>query len=144
MSDERSGKPFFDTTVLLYLMISDPRQAIAKRICADGGSISVQVLNEFVSVSRNKLRLDWDGIEGRLRCIHFIFETVLPLTEETHRRAVALAGHHGYDIYDANILAAALLAGCTTLYTEDMQDGQRIEGLTIRNPFSGAGPEPAA
>ncbi|WP_252263399.1 hypothetical protein [Paracidobacterium acidisoli] len=44
-------------------------------------------------------------------------------------------GATGYQIYDALVIAAALEAGCTTLYSEDMQDGQKIDGLTIRNPF---------
>ncbi len=137
MSDEGGSDIFFDTNVLLYLFAGDdPRQEIAKRITADGGGISVQSLNEFVNVSRYKLKLDWSVIEGRLRRIYFIFEQIVPVTEETHRRAFALAARYGYHIYDSNILAAALLAGSTTLYSEDMQDGQKIEGLTIRNPFS--------
>jgi predicted nucleic acid-binding protein len=42
---------------------------------------------------------------------------------------------YGYSIYDALILAAALEADCDVLYTEDMQNGQVIGPLTIRNPF---------
>lgn len=59
-----------------------------------------------------------------------------PLTLATQERAVAYAKRYMADIYDASIIAAAVLAGCTTLYTEDMQDGQVIDGLTIRNPYS--------
>ncbi len=47
-----------------------------------------------------------------------------------------IAERYGLSIYDALIVSAALMAGCRTLYSEDMQDGQVIEGLlTIRNPF---------
>jgi predicted nucleic acid-binding protein len=53
---------------------------------------------------------------------------------------LAIAEKYGYGIYDALIVSAALEAGCTTLYSEDLQDGQVIERkserqLTIRNPF---------
>jgi predicted nucleic acid-binding protein len=40
-----------------------------------------------------------------------------------------------YYIYDALIIASALESSCLTLYSEDMHDGQVIDGLTIRNPF---------
>ena len=61
-----------------------------------------------------------------------------PLTLDTHDRAVELARRYGFRIYDASILAATQLAGCDTVYSEDMQDGQVIGGMTIRNPFTSA------
>ena len=97
--------------------------------------ISVQVLNEFVSVVRRKYSLSWDeirellvGFRSRLR--------VEPLTAAIQERAVEIAEAYRLDIYDANILAAAELAGCRTVYSEDMQHGQRVGGLTIQNPFA--------
>ena len=60
----------------------------------------------------------------------------VPLTVETQERAVHIAERYGYSIFDSLIIAAALHAGASTLYTEDMRDGQAIDGLTIRNPFS--------
>jgi predicted nucleic acid-binding protein len=50
---------------------------------------------------------------------------------------VNIARRYGYQICDSVMIAAALEAGCTTFYSEDMRDGQRIAGLTIRNPFRG-------
>ncbi len=132
-----SGRNFFDTNVLVYLFAAgDPRCETAKQVAEQGGLVSVQVLNEFVSVSRHKLKLPWSGIEERLKRIHFIFEKVISLTQDTQSHAVGLAKKYGYDIYDANIIACALHAGCSVLYSEDMQDGQRIGDLTIRNPFT--------
>jgi predicted nucleic acid-binding protein len=52
-----------------------------------------------------------------------------------YRRALDLQVRYRYGFYDSLIVAAALDAGCTRLYSEDLQDGQRIEGLTIENPF---------
>ena len=62
---------------------------------------------------------------------------VVPLTVETHELGMALAERHGFSVYDAMIVAAALSADCDTLWSEDMQDGLLVEGsLTIRNPFA--------
>jgi len=58
------------------------------------------------------------------------------LTAETHDLGLRLAERYGFSVYDAMIVAAALLAGCGILYSEDMQHGQRIEDrLTLCNPF---------
>jgi len=46
-----------------------------------------------------------------------------------------IAERHGLSLYDAMIAAAARLAGCRTILSEDMQDGLRLEGMRIRNPF---------
>jgi predicted nucleic acid-binding protein len=61
----------------------------------------------------------------------------LTKSPETHARALRIAERYGLSIDDALIAEAALLAGCKTLHSEDMQDGQVIERqLTIRNPFA--------
>ena len=60
----------------------------------------------------------------------------VPLTVETHERPVHIAERYGYSIFDSLIIAAALHTRATTLYSDDMQDGRTINGLTIRNPFS--------
>ena len=58
------------------------------------------------------------------------------LTLQTHDVGGALAERYGFSIYDAMIVASALVAGCTTLWSEDMQDGLLVEGqLRIVNPF---------
>jgi predicted nucleic acid-binding protein len=62
---------------------------------------------------------------------------VEPVTFSVHEHGVALAERFGFQLYDAMILASAIKAGCKTLYSEDLQNGQTIEGLTIRNPFAG-------
>jgi predicted nucleic acid-binding protein len=53
----------------------------------------------------------------------------------THERGLDITEHYKFSIYDSMLIAAALQAKCTTFYSEDMQHEQRIEGLTIRNPF---------
>ena len=131
-----SDKVFFDTTVLVYsVSAEDQRAEVAETLLATGGVVSVQVLNEFVSVCRRKLKMSWKDVDEALGAARALCEPVIAVDLETHEDALKLAIRTGYHIYDALIVAAALRAGCNVLYSEDMQDGRRIEGLTVRNPF---------
>ncbi|HEY9066571.1 MAG TPA: PIN domain-containing protein [Burkholderiaceae bacterium] len=126
---------FFDTNVPIYLFVGDGTRATrAEDLLAEGGVISVQVLNEFVAVTRRKYAAHWAAVEATVAALRQVCQ-VESLTVETHERAVALAKRYGIPIYDATIAASALNAGCKTLYSEDFQHGQKLEGLTILNPF---------
>ena len=130
------AKTFFDTNVLLYLLSADAAKADrAEELLAGGGIVSVQVLNEFAAVGSRKLGMPWSEIRDALGPIRAICE-VESISVETHDRALEIAERYRFSIYDATIIAAALKAGCNTLYSEDLQAGQRIEKLTILNPFS--------
>jgi predicted nucleic acid-binding protein len=131
------GNAFFDTNVLIYAVAqNDPRSAKAEALLAGGGAISVQVLNEFASVARRKIHMSWSELTEALHAIRVLCPSPSPITVETHDTALAIAQKYGYEIYDALIAASALEAGCTTLYSEDMQHRQVLEGrLTIFNPF---------
>jgi predicted nucleic acid-binding protein len=134
-----SDRVFFDTNVLVYVVgQKDERTPIADELVAKGGVISVQVLNELTSVSRRKLGMSWEEIGEALAAIRVLCPSPMPLTMDTHDAGVHIAAKYGFQFYDALIAAAALEAECTTLYSEDFQDGQRIEDrLTVRNPFVG-------
>jgi len=133
-----SAEAFLDTNILLYAIArDDPRTATAEALLASGGVISVQVLNEFAAVARRKLGLSWDEIAEALSAIRALCGPVEPVTVEVHDTALRIAERQGYHVYDASIIATALQAQCRILYSEDMQDGQMIDGLTIRNPFAG-------
>ena len=129
-----AAKPFFDTNVLLYLLSADARADKAEALLALGGVVSVQVLNEFVSVAYRKLKMPWPEIREILATIRAICE-VIPVTVEIHETGLAIAERYGFSFYDSLILAAAKQAECRTVYSEDMQDGQVVQGVTIRNPF---------
>ncbi|MCK1392087.1 PIN domain-containing protein [Bradyrhizobium sp. 1] len=133
-------KAFFDSNILIYTATSDPRKQQATACLSDGGYASVQVLNEFVHVARRKLRKDWPVIELALVQFRVSLIDIVPITLNTHASAVALARSHNFSFYDALIVAAAIEAGCDTLYSEDMQHGRSIDGLTIINPFLGSTP----
>lgn len=130
------GEDFFDTNVVLHLLSADTAKADrAEELLALGGTISVQVLNEFVAVASRKLRMPLIEIREVLTQIRAVC-AVESVTIETHERALRVAERYGLSIYDALIVSSALLAGCKTLHSEDLQDGQVIERqLTIRNPF---------
>jgi predicted nucleic acid-binding protein len=127
---------FLDTNVLLYLVSADGRKAdIAEQTISAGGHVSVQVLNEFVSVARRKTRLRWNEIDDVLGTVRRICR-VHAFTIETHDAARGLAEKHKLNFYDAAIVASALAAGCDTLYSENLQDGRRFgTALRVRNPF---------
>ena len=132
------AKVFFDTNVLIYAVAQDdPRSTQAAELLASGGLLSVQVLNEFVSVVRRKILMSWSDVTEALDAFRVLCPSPLPITIEMHEAALKIAEKHGYNIYDALVVAAALEAGCATLYSEDFRDGQTIDGqLTIRNPFA--------
>ena len=131
---------FFDSNILIYAYSTDMRRKRALTAIAGGGVISAQVLNEFTNVLRKKQRQDWAVIEAAVQSIRFRFPDTVPLTADTHAAALALARDHALAFYDALIVAAAIDAGCDTLYSEDLQHGRNIGGLAIVNPFLGSVP----
>ena len=129
---------FLDTNVILYLLSADAEKAErAEALVAAGAQISVQVLSELVAVTRRKLDMSWREVVDFTSQVRSIC-SVSPLTVETHERGLQVARRLGLSIYDGMIVASALISGCLTLYSEDMQDGQVIDRqLTVRNPFTG-------
>jgi predicted nucleic acid-binding protein len=128
---------FFDTNLLLYLFSSSPEKAdTVETLLSEGGTISVQVLNEFAAVARRKLQMTFAEISEIADTLTQTLK-VVPLTLEIHRRGLQLAERYGYSVYDAMILAAALESGCKQLLTEDLKHQQRVESiLDIINPFA--------
>jgi predicted nucleic acid-binding protein len=130
-----AAERFFDTKVLLYLLSADDFRADrAESELSASGVLSVQVLNEFASVASRKLKMSIAEIREVLAAIRAACK-IVPLCEETHDLGLQVAERHGLAIYDAMIVASALLAGCRTVVSEDMQDRQILEGrLEVRNP----------
>jgi predicted nucleic acid-binding protein len=138
MSEEgMNDRAFFDTNVFVYALLQDdPRSDEAEKLIAEGGTVSVQVLYEFAAVVRRKIKMPWDEVRFAIENIKSLCPNPIPITVQTHQEALAIAEKYGYRIYDALVVASALEARCTILYSEDMQDGQVIDRrLTIRNPF---------
>jgi predicted nucleic acid-binding protein len=131
------AEAFLDTNVLIYAVAkNDPRTSKAEALLASGAVVSVQSLNEFVSVARRKLGMPWKEVREFIDLICVLCPKPVPISLDTHKAAIAIAEKYSYSIYDAWIASAALEAGCKTLYSEDLQDGQIIHRqLTVRNPF---------
>ena len=134
-----AAKAFIDSNVILYLLSKDTKKAdAAEAVLRAGGLISVQVLNEIANVALRKIGMSWAETNQFLASIRSLC-AVESLTVETHDRGRDVAERYGLSVYDAMIVAAALLAGCTVLYSEDMQDGLLADKqLRIANPFKSA------
>lgn len=132
-----NGKAFFDTNVLVYAIIEeDSRKVRSRELLEAGGVISVQVLNEFVSIARRKARVSRNDVRSALQWIRILCADPVPVTLELHEDALRIAERYEYQIYDSLIIAAALGVKCDLLYSEDLQDGQIIDGrLRIENPL---------
>lgn len=77
----------------------------------------------------------WKEILEATTVIRSLCEPPFPLTIEMHDEALRISQRYKYGIYDSLVIAAALEGGCSVLYSEDMQHGQSIGSLKIRNPF---------
>ena len=134
-------RSFIDTNVLIYADAGDEplkQQRVLTLITEarlNGQAVlSTQVLQEFANVALRKLHLPLSLVRERLR-FYAAFE-VVPVTADLIAAAVDLHISHQLAFYDALILRAALAAGCTRLWSEDMHGGLRLGGLQIVNPFA--------
>ncbi len=138
-----SAKFFLDTNVFIYTLSNrfpaKQKQALAlvgEALEEGSGIISFQVVQEFLNVVLHKSERPFSWEE-----CHQYFEEVLgPLCgvypdPELYRKTLHIRQETGYRFYDALIVAAALEGGCKILYSEDLQDGRKISGLSIKNPF---------
>ena len=138
-----SVRTFFDTNVVSYsLDNTDNRKgAVAKLLLRSAvetksGFLSYQVVQELLNLGYKKFIPPMTQTDARLFLSDVVggFDLVLWSVELTHR-AIDVRNQFHFGWYDSLIVAAALEAKCETLYTEDLQHGQRIEGLVVVNPF---------
>lgn len=128
---------FLDTNILVYLLSDDTAKADrAEALLREGGTVSVQVLNEFANVARRKIGAPWPIVGDLLATFGSVLK-VEAIDLQAHERAIDIAERYQLNIYDAQILASAQLAGCSLLYSEDMQDGLAVDDIIrVRNPFA--------
>lgn len=128
---------FIDTNIVVYSLSKDEyKQNKALELLANKPVMSVQVLSETANVMRRKLGFDITAIRAVINRINQECSLLQPITFVTLNVALDIAERYSFSHYDSLIIAAALQAGCTTLYSEDMQHGQIIEGrIRIINPF---------
>lgn len=137
---------FIDSSVILYFFdeTAPTKRTIARRILDEaligrfgGSTISYQVVQEVLNVIVHKYTPPATPDKTRLTLERILMPLceVMP-SQELYQRALDLQSRYRYRFYDSLIIAGALAAGCTRLLSEDLQDGQRIESLTIVNPFA--------
>lgn len=130
--------PFFDTSVLLYLISTDANKADrVEHLLEERGTVSVQVLNEFAAVALRKIKMPLRDVREILDTVRAMCN-VEPVTAAAHDKGLAIHERYKYSLYDSIIVSSALLANVKILYSEDLQHGQLIDGqLRILNPFVG-------
>lgn len=130
-------KAFIDTNVVIYALGPNSNKArLAAPLFAAKPFISTQVLSETANVATKKLALPSSEVRKLLTTLESMCRVEI-LIPATMHFALDIAERYGFSWYDSLIIATALDAGCDTLYTEDLQHGQLIEGrLTITNPFA--------
>ena len=139
MSDD-----FIDSNILLYLFSvrETAKRDVAMSIVAEAlrgstAAISFQVVQEVLNGISRLADPPASPQDTRI----FLNETLVPLwrvnpSTPLYERALDTQARYRYSFYDSLIIAAALEAGCSRLLSEDLQAGQRIERLTIENPFA--------
>ncbi len=134
---------FIDSNVFVYLFDErdERKRKSAEKLVTQGletgqGVISAQVIQETLNVITRKLLTPVTPADAK----RFLDEVLAPMWRVTpsialYHRALEVQARYRYSFFDALIIAAALDAGCARLYTEDLQHGQRIDSLTVTNPF---------
>jgi predicted nucleic acid-binding protein len=133
---------FVDTNVLLYAYDTaagqrhDDAAHLVDRLWSErSGAISVQVLQEFFVNSTRKVAapLTPEAAVDRLRSLSR-WRVHSPLADDVVA-AASLSNRHQLSFWDAMIVRSAAELHCETIWSEDLNDGQVIEGVRVRNPF---------
>jgi len=132
---------FLDTNILLYSLSRNPAESRKRdRAIAllddDSSAVSIQVLQEFYVQATRSSRNDAIPHELAVRLIEsWTRFRVQDMTLDVLRAALRIRQECGLSFWDSTVIAAAITLGCDRLYTEDLTDGQVVDGLTVVNPF---------
>jgi predicted nucleic acid-binding protein len=138
-----SAKYFLDTNIFVYAVhpLPSEKSEIATELISRGlddgtGVISYQVIQEFFSLAFRKFRQPMSAFDAEAY-LNTIFRPLLSVPSSTALfvSALQIYEHNRFSWYDCLIVAAAAQSECSILYTEDLQDGQRVGNLKIKNPF---------
>lgn len=131
------ARTLLDTNLLVYAYGADQRAEVARALVADGFVLAVQSMNEFTRVARVKLKFEWDEVRAALQAFELAAVHVQPLDLGVHHEGIRIAERYKLQVFDSMLVGAALVAGCDTLLSEDMQRGLVIDDrLVITNPFA--------
>ena len=143
---DKSGMYFLDANILIYSFDSTApgKQKIATDLIQDAlksqrGVISSQVVQEFLNVALWKFARPMNASDAR----QYLNAVLMPLCRHYpsmayYDLALLVKEETGFSFYDSLIVTASIESGCHTLVTEDRQDGRKIRGVTVLNPFASA------
>jgi len=136
-----TARCFADTNIFLYAGSKDPADAAKKRISRELIStedigLSAQVMQEFIAAASSKKRLGIGASEAKATLAALLAFPVVPITPALVIRAWEVKTRYQISYWDAAIIAAAEELGCEIIYSEDLNDGQNYDGITVRNPFT--------
>ena len=138
-----SARYFLDTNIFVYALQptlpSKTQRAISlisEGLDSGNGIVSYQVVQEFFSLAFRRFAKPMSVFEAE-EYLNSVFRPLLAIhsSPALFVSALQVYGEHRFSWYDSLIVAAAQQAGCSILYSEDMQHGRRVEGLKIENPF---------
>lgn len=132
-----SDKAAIDTNIIIYLYDeqAEKKSNIAARLLTEEPLIPSQVISECLNTLRRLLPMNKEDL---LMHLSELFEEcdIIPTQASTLRQASLLSAKYQFQLFDALVVAAALEAGCSVLYSEDMQHGLLVNNsLRIINPF---------
>jgi predicted nucleic acid-binding protein len=131
-------KVFLDTNVLVYFYSntdSNKQRKASSEILTHQCVISTQVLSELSNVSIKKLLLPISQIQRDIQEL-LNYCTLSIIDADTIIHALTVQSRYGFSYYDSLIIASAIESGCGHLFSEDLSDGQIIDGVTVRNIFA--------
>lgn len=136
-----SDKFFFDTNVLVYMQdASEPEKqqkarALFSKHCDNGSAvISTQCLQEFYNVLACKMKQDKSTVK---QLVHSLSENIptVQISPSIIENAIDISIKTQFSFWDSLMLSAASSVKCSVLYSEDLNDSQVVDGVTIKNPF---------
>ncbi len=134
---------FVDTNVLVYAR--DPFEPDKQARAQDWmrslwasrtGRVSTQVLNEYYVTVTRKLRPVLPTVRAQADVRDLYMWRPIAIDVDVLGAAWEIEERYGLSYWDALIVAAAQIAGCDRLLTEDLSDGQSLGGVIVMNPFA--------
>lgn len=133
------GRAFVDTNVLVYLYSNDDhakRERAYQMLDAYPCMTSVQVMTEFASVCTRKTDMPTHLIDRAMQKIGTRYCYICDVSMDTLSSALGIRERFGYSYYDSIVIASAACHRCSYLFSEDLRDGQMVDGVEIVNIFA--------
>jgi predicted nucleic acid-binding protein len=130
-------KVFLDSNLLVYYATEPTKQTVLSTILEQSYEIfiSTQCINEFTNVCLKKRYLTIEQIKTSIKDFALLFD-IYKSNDNTVLKALDIHLRYQYSFYDSMIISTALECSCEVLYSEDMRNGQFVEGMQIINPFA--------